>query len=280
MTQRLIVPVDGSASSWVAVEVAAALAKKLEALVHVVEIVFSPADVGAAEARVDERLGRIDVDVSRVSEVRVSDDSPAAEIEAMVEEHSGATVVMASHGRGRSAAFVGSVAEDVLQRIFGPTLLVGPKAKVGAFDGPVIVSVDGSPESEIALPLAAAWAIELGVLAWITHVSEPRTAPQAMDVVESAYPARLAHHLSALSGHEVEFEELHDDHPGVAVPMFAEGLGASMIVASSHGRSGLARLKVGSVASAFVRNAHCPVLVVRPTHPAAGVPPIATSRHA
>lgn len=278
MVQRLIVPVDGSSSSWAAVEVAAALARRLDALVHVVEIVFNAKDVNAAENRVDDRLSHIDGDVNCVREIRLTENTAAAAIEDLVEEHPGATVVMASHGRGRSAALVGSVAEDVLQRIFGPTLLVGPNVTATTFDGPVIVTVDGSSESEIALPLAAAWAIELGVPPWITHVSEPATAPRGLDVVESAYPAHLAHELGALSGHEVEFEELHDEHPGVAVPRFAESLRASMIVAASHGRSGLARLKMGSVVASFVRQAKCPVLVVRPTHQTADVAAVTKRR--
>jgi nucleotide-binding universal stress UspA family protein len=44
-------------------------------------------------------------------------------------------------------------------------------------------------------------------------------------------------------------------------------MGASLIVASSHGRSGLSRLAVGSVTSGFVRHATCPVMIVRLPHP-------------
>ena len=50
-------------------------------------------------------------------EVRHGDDSVAAEIEAVAEEHSGAAIVMASHGRGRSSAIVGSVAAIILVAI-------------------------------------------------------------------------------------------------------------------------------------------------------------------
>lgn len=279
--QRFIVPVDGSSASWVGVEVAAALARRLDALVHVVEIVFSPDDIASAEKRVDERLEDIDPDVECVREVRLSSNTVAATIEQMVEAHSGSTVVMASHGRGRSAALVGSVAEDLLQRLFGPVLLVGPHAEPSDFTGPIIVSVDGSHHSESVLPLAASWAIELGVHPWITHVMEPDTASmRGHDVTDSVYPARLAHHLSTLSGHRVEFEELHDRHPAEAVPAFATRLKASMIVAASHGHSGLSRLTMGSITAGFVKHATCPVLVVRPPHVAESASTTATAgRH-
>ena len=49
MTQRLIVPVDGSDSSWAAVDVAVSLGRRIAAVVLVVEVVFDPADVADAE---------------------------------------------------------------------------------------------------------------------------------------------------------------------------------------------------------------------------------------
>jgi nucleotide-binding universal stress UspA family protein len=270
MTQRLIVPVDGSPAAWHTVDIAITLAERLSARVHVLEVAFAPADVNAARARLEhgaaerQRQGApIDV------EVRLSGDSVASAIEELVLANPGSVVVMASHGRGRSAALVGSVAEDILHRIFGPIILVGPKVGARQFDGPIVVSVDGSDESEAALPLSAAWAIELGVAPWIVHVAHPEDrVAQDSGVVDSGYPARLARELTALSHHQVEFEELHDAHPGRAVPDFADSLNASLIVAASHGRTGMRRLTMGSVTSEFVRHSTCPVLVVRLPLPA------------
>ena len=45
---------------------------------------------------------------------------------------------------------------------------------------------------------------------------------------------------------------------------FAERIDASLIVASTHGRTGLARLALGSVATEIVRHAPCPVVLSRP----------------
>jgi hypothetical protein len=55
--------------------------------------------------------------------------------------HSGAIMVMSSHGKGRSAAIVGSVTEDILQRTFGPVVRFEPHAKSSDFTGPIIVNV-------------------------------------------------------------------------------------------------------------------------------------------
>jgi nucleotide-binding universal stress UspA family protein len=61
---------------------------------------------------------------------------------------------------------------------------------------------------------------------------------------------------------DVRFEVLFGD-PGHEIAQFAKDRGAGMIVMSSHGRTGLAHLLIGSVAERVVRLAQCPVLVLR-----------------
>jgi nucleotide-binding universal stress UspA family protein len=59
-----------------------------------------------------------------------------------------------------------------------------------------------------------------------------------------------------------DFSEIGD----AAIPhafRAAQERGASLIVIASHGRSGLLRLALGSVAERVIREASCPVLVVR-----------------
>jgi len=51
--------------------------------------------------------------------------------------------------------------------------------------------------------------------------------------------------------------------PGHQIADFAKKVAADLIVLPSHGRTGLARLLIGSVAERVVRLAHCPVLVLR-----------------
>ena len=63
----------------------------------------------------------------------------------------------------------------------------------------------------------------------------------------------------------VDFEVRFGD-PGSEVTKFSEQLSADLIVISSHGRTGLSRLLIGSVAERIVRLAHCPVLVLRKPH--------------
>lgn len=51
--------------------------------------------------------------------------------------------------------------------------------------------------------------------------------------------------------------------PATEIAKFAEKVHTDLIMLPSHGRKGLARLMIGSVAERVVRLAHCPVLVLR-----------------
>lgn len=59
--------------------------------------------------------------------------------------------------------------------------------------------------------------------------------------------------------------------PGTQICEFAEKMGCQLIVVPSHGRHGLSRLLMGSVAERIIRHCHCSVLVLRPTKEAESV---------
>lgn len=269
MYQRIIVPIDGSQLSWRALGPARALSAVFDAPVELFEAVEYEADVPVSEknlrARLEDLVGEGADDVTVT--VEATRDLPALAIAGHAESISGGLVVMSSIGRGRSAAVLGSVTEAVIAELFGPVVVVGPHAELTptALAGPIVVPVDGSETSETALSLAASWGIVLRARPWIVTVADPDVQISA-DIVETAYPARLARQLTDQSHHRVEYEVLHDRHPARGVVTFAEDIGASMIVASTHGRTGLARIRVGSVAMDMVRHATCPVVLNRPPH--------------
>jgi len=62
--------------------------------------------------------------------------------------------------------------------------------------------------------------------------------------------------------HGISFEVLFGD-PAQNIAQHAEAIDADVIVIPSHGRSGLRRLMLGSVAERVLHFAHCPVLVLR-----------------
>jgi nucleotide-binding universal stress UspA family protein len=266
MVQHLIVPVDGSDASWRATDVAVGLARRCDADVQVVEVVFDEVEMADSRARLAERVSQHDVaGVDVTTTTLLAEEGVADALALQIESHPESMIVMSSHGRGRSAALLGSVTEQLLQLTFGPMLVVGPHVVDSPFDGPIVVAVDGSTASETVLPLAASWGIELGVEPWIVEVTSPDITTGG-DVAESAHTARLARKLASQSGHPVQFDVLHGRDVPEQVADFAESMKASMIVASTHGRTGLARFVIGSTVAAIVRHAPCPVLLLRPPH--------------
>lgn len=66
-------------------------------------------------------------------------------------------------------------------------------------------------------------------------------------------------------GEHIEGATLHVlfGSPGARIADLAEEIGADLVVVPSHGRTGLKRLALGSVAEKLVRLCPCPVLVLR-----------------
>lgn len=62
---------------------------------------------------------------------------------------------------------------------------------------------------------------------------------------------------------KADFEVLPLGEPAASIVREAERVGATLIIMGSHGRTGMARALLGSIAERVVRHAHCSVLVVR-----------------
>ncbi len=62
--------------------------------------------------------------------------------------------------------------------------------------------------------------------------------------------------------HKSDFHVMFGD-PGREIAAFAERQHAELIVMPSHGRTGLSRILIGSVAERVLRLAHCPVLIIK-----------------
>ncbi|MEY2959388.1 MAG: hypothetical protein RLZZ01_1956 [Actinomycetota bacterium] len=268
MFQHLVVPIDGSAASWTAVPIAARLAAAVDGRLDVITVVDRLADITPARDELVDGLRRFeDLPVSPMVQVLASD-VVASAVADHLETLDGGMVVMSSHGHGRSAAVLGSITDDVLRRTYGPVVVIGPSvdlATAGRLDGPYVVPLDGSDAGERIVPIAAAWAIEFGAVPWLVEVVEPGLRV-ADDVFESAYTARLAAGLHQDTGRDVEYEVLHGDRPAAAIVDFATSNDSRLVFATTHGRSGLARLRLGSVAADIVRHAPCPVVLHRPPH--------------
>lgn len=136
----------------------------------------------------------------------------------------------------------------------------------------VLVPIDFSEQSDEALEEAFALAASPADVT-VLHVAPPLATYAVADpaiVWEKVTDEERARHL------EESFRKQGDDprrqkvkfevvfgYPAEEVTKFAENHDIGMIVMPSHGRTGLSRMFVGSVAERVVRMAHCPVLVLR-----------------
>lgn len=265
MFQKLIVPVDGSTASFAAVPVAARLAAAVAGSFEVVTVVDRLADVALARDALDRDLAALTGLPNEVERHVLAGDAVAQVIARRVDETPGSMVVMSSHGHGRSAAVLGSTCDAMLRELFGPVIVIGPNAgdAAGRPDGAYVVPLDGSKLADDVLPIVAAWTAEFDGTPWVVEVSKEQPS-YIGDVVDSSFVSSRALQLRSTIDRDVEFEVLHGGNTGRSITDFAGETNASLIFLATHGRTGLARLRSGSVAAEVVRHARCPVVLFRP----------------
>ena len=147
----------------------------------------------------------------------------------------------------------------------------------------ILVPTDGSPLAERAFPLAERIAASQGASLIVARVMPPMTwlgyDPtissmaetyqqffDAMDDECQRYLANVAERFRG-AGLTVETELVHGI-PGAALVDLEAKFVPDLVVMGSHGRSGLARFALGSVADLTVREGTAPVLIVRSHAPA------------
>ena len=215
--------------------------------------------------------------------------APADTIVALASADPAALVVMSTHGRGGIARWaLGSVADKVLHTVSNPMLIVRANA---AHPPPadtslktVLVPLDGSARAELSLPHAADMAAALTApisLLRVTPTADyyrhhlgaatPRTGAarlSADEMVEadagevSAYLSAVKCRLAVNRVHEVAaYHQLGQNVAHVIIDKATEQ--PSLVVMTTHGRSGIGRLVLGSVTDRVVRHSSLPVLVIR-----------------
>jgi nucleotide-binding universal stress UspA family protein len=265
MPSTLIVPLDGSRRSARALGVARCLAAPLHASIVLVFARWGADEPDVVDAIRGAATERPDI----VTETRfVVNRTPIDAISGIASEYDRSMICMATHGQGRLRwAVVGSVAEDVLHRATRPTLLVGKHCASTwprSFEH-LMLCVDGTAANDATVPVAIAWAKSLGLDVTVTEAIHPLDVETAehgdpslraiVDRIEAVgVPAREA----IVRGSSFIAGSLADH---------ATDISATLIVMSSHSRSGLARLTLGSTAIGTVALAPCPVLMVPRSHP-------------
>jgi nucleotide-binding universal stress UspA family protein len=206
----------------------------------------------------------------------------ASEIARASESAGADLVIVGSHGRtGLARTLVGSVAERVVRSVHCPVLV----ARESPASGPVLAATDLSPPAQEAVIAAAAMAKARGAeLACIHALDMPIDTvgygylapfgvfsmppdPAGRESLRDAAQATLKAALEL--AHVKATAMVHEGRPAPEIVRAATDLGASLVVVATNGRTGLARIALGSVAESVVRHAPCSVLAVRTSGTAA-----------
>ncbi len=217
------------------------------------------------------------------------------DIPAMLRNHAAEVkanlVVMTTHARGPLGRFwLGSVTDELIRKLTVPVLLVRPGEEVTAFEPEpaprhVLIPLDGEPLAEQIIERA----VEVGqlleadytlmrvikpVLPMVYTVEGASMTQMARSLIEEtgkiqeqirqeaeAYLEKVARGMRD-RGLKVDVAVEVEDKPALAILNLART--TDMVALCTHGRAGLTRMFLGSVADKVIRGGHVPVLVYRP----------------
>lgn len=296
MIRTLLVPLDGSRFAERALSVAVPLALQhsativlttafaLPPLQHpVVGVLPGEAPTGSRvrdEFRAQlERVARRVATKHRVTTATQFREGPIVdELELGVREANADLVVMASHGRsGASRLWLGSVTDALLRRASVPVLVTRnarPWTLTSANEPifpRVLVALDGSPHAERALADALRLIGDFSCHVVLASVHDAPPAPVSPAWAEEAARELRERYLKPLAERHakpsLKFSSravVHAD-PARALLAMAKEENAFLMSVATHGRTGVRRAVLGSVADKVIRGATVPVLV-SPAH--------------
>lgn len=303
MFHTLLVPLDGSDSSERSLPLARRLAREGSSTIHLVQV-HAPAvpgpllsstqfeyqglDLEAYAERHREEMGAHLTPIAAALEADGVTVRPAVLEGRVVDEltdHAAAVeadlIVMTTHGRsGASRLWLGSVADGLVRHTHIPILMLRADETAEETAAPdtvahIMVPLDGSDLAERILAPAVALARATGARITLAHVISSnaalgtRLAPLLPDDIvrirdqARGYLAQIAAGLTA-DGLQVETHIAEGESPASTITAAAKKVGADLIAIATHGRGGMRRAVLGSVADKVLRSSPLPLLVLRP----------------
>ncbi|MFN8632681.1 MAG: universal stress protein [Chloroflexota bacterium] len=286
--RTILVPLDGSALADRAVPFAATIAEKAGwslLLLRAVNAHDARSEVAAQQLRTEaqqalnttaEALQAKGLDVVTL----VADGPPEPTILATVADKEIGLVVMSTHGRSGLGRFVyGSVTDTILRHATVPVLTIPPHgidAWATAGRVKIMVPLDGSELSRAALGPACELADALGGSILLASVV---VFPSASMYAEGYVYVDPDPDQNVLAEARTELQQLADTlrtegrpvevcasygSPYFGITSIARDNDADLIVMATHGRGGMTRALLGSVATAMIRQTEIPIMLVRP----------------
>lgn len=296
MYKHILVPLDGSTFAEAALPLALALTRKTNASLHLVSVVEPIPAFAYAEwepAALDWSTQYLDSVAERIA-ANAGGDVTTAVHSGRVVETLGAEitklgvdlVVMATHGRGvLSRAWLGSVADAFMREAEVPVLFVHPEEgdapapdSLNDFET-LLIPLDGSELSESALAHATEFGELFGSAYHLTRVVAypleiaspylPHTVQLNQEILAEAKD-NAAQYLEQQAdkmrkrGLRVTVSVAVDPQAAHGILSEAEEVGCDLLAMSTHGRTGVSRVVLGSAADKVLRGAHIPVLLYKP----------------
>jgi len=292
--ERILTPLDGTEQSESILPYVSKVAAGLGAPVVLLSVLdqgslgvgrsyfsrlYQRAESGARE-RLTAAAGVLEAAGVTVEQVVVSGRS-AEEIVRAADSHDCGLIMMSTHGRNALArGILGSVTDAVVHSAHMPVLTVTPD-RARTYHGEdstlnsVLVALDGSELAETVLPyvidLASRLSLEILAVRVVPPIHAfwmdpmPEELSEEQEQAETAAKEYLERTASKLTerGLSVQWRRL-TGHPATAIVELAREMPHDIVAVATHGRSGIARLAMGSVSEAIIRGTGDPVLVVRP----------------
>ncbi|WP_049909439.1 universal stress protein [Haloarcula japonica] len=280
MFDTILVPTDGSPGSERAFEAAVALARTHDATVHVLSVVdkHGPTDDwdydgdSPAAAFIESQADHVDSEgLSVASAVREGVVHDA--VLDYADENAIDLIVMGTHGRtGVRRFLLGSVTEKIVRLADVPVLSVKADAEPGtiSFDD-ILLPTDGSSGAEAAIEPTGTLASETDATVHLVSVVDTRSlgvdvgSSVIVDELESVATDAIgdaSDRLAELGVGTIETAITHGT-PYRAILDAIEDADADLVVIGTHGRTGIDRYLLGSVAEKLVRTSPIPVMTVR-----------------
>ena len=267
--EELLVCTDGSPESQGAVAEALALARLCGSRVHIVQVLEI---IPEFEAVAPDLMVRLEEEVrTQLKALKAEADKMAVALEVRVRrsvsvfsailEEAGeikpAMIIMGRYGRtGLARLLMGSVTARVIG-YSAVNVLVVPRQAILAFRR-ILVASDGSPYSLAAWEVALSMAKKAGsALFGVSVVQENEDLKLAEEIVHQMRVAANREGVP-LQGLVPQGQQADD-----AIVQAALKNEVDLIILGSHGRTGLARLLMGSVTERVIGHAPQPVLVVK-----------------
>jgi nucleotide-binding universal stress UspA family protein len=287
MYDRILVPTDGSSVAEAAVETAVALGGRFGADLHVAHVLEladarpaaddeTVAELVEAGERAVARLGRLagEYGVDATTEV-IEGRGPVPLHRSILDaaaEFDADCVVMGTHGRtGLERALLGSVTARTLREASIPVVTVDadsalyPEATVDR----LLVPTDGDDAAAAAFDHAETLAASTGATLYLVHVINTRVAATGnlglvlsqLEESGEAIVEETVTNAERLDPDRIE-SALVRGSPDRSIVRYAADYDVDCIVMGTHGRSGIERYVLGSVAERVVRIADVPVVVL------------------